>query len=113
MTDQYIITDDQLEKIMVGRDITTLREVRSNPYDPQASYQSGFDEGFSIGKSQCETHHDNIKQADREKVLSILNTLYTDSLFLSDGSFECNAICDKIHGVLAELRQDGKVDGEL
>jgi len=55
----------------------------------------------------CASHSDF--QNQKEKVLGILNTLYTDSLFLSDGSFECNAICDKIHGVLAEIR---KVSGK-
>jgi hypothetical protein len=42
-----------------------------------------------------------IRVDEREKVL---DELLTECLFLSDGSFECSAICDKIRGA-KELRQ--------
>jgi hypothetical protein len=38
----------------------------------QAEYNAAFDEGFEIGKSLCETHHDEIKQLGRKKVLDEL-----------------------------------------
>jgi len=41
----------------------------------QAEYNAAFDEGFEIGKAQCETHHDEIKQSERKKVLELLKCL--------------------------------------
>lgn len=50
------------------------------------------------------------RKAEREKVLNTLDDLYTECLFLSNGSVECSAICDKVRGVLGLLRQEGKVE---
>ena len=51
----------------------------------------------------CASHSDF--QSEWDKVIVILNNLYTDCLFLSDGSLECNAMCDKVRGILEELRK--------
>jgi hypothetical protein len=83
---------------------------RSNPYNPQAEYNAAFDEGFEIGKAQCETHHDEIKQIEREKVLDkVIQELNQaapeiegDKLFIT-----VLALMRRID----KLRQEGK-DGE-
>jgi hypothetical protein len=76
---QYIITKEKIQIILdyIGdeQDSDELRfaafDVLNNLrlYSPQAEFNAAFDEGFEIGKSQCETHHDEIKQSEREMIL--------------------------------------------
>jgi hypothetical protein len=68
---QYIITEEQLNRmrrcISVDEAGKILDDVSSHPY--QIEYNNAFDEGFEIGKAQCETHHEELFQSERDKVL--------------------------------------------
>jgi hypothetical protein len=45
----------------------------------QAEYNAAFDEGFEIGEALCETHHNEITQSERKRVLDkILNHILDD-----------------------------------
>ena len=60
---QYIITESQIKKWESVRVMPIMAsEMRSRPHTPTQSerdkaFREGFDEGFEIGKAQCETHH--------------------------------------------------------
>ena len=78
---QCIITREEIKAIAYDGISTrglqakkdALIAVRSHPYNPQSEYIAAFDEGFEIGKAQCETHYEEIRQAERDKTLEQLD----------------------------------------
>jgi hypothetical protein len=58
---QYIITEERAQNI--------VNAIRNQSDEGVTAYQNGFDEGFEIGKAQCETHHEELLKSERDKVL--------------------------------------------